>query len=422
MTKLIEFINSQRIKIVTVYAIAQVLNIYSILIIGKKYSSDQYGIYVLISSLTGIIITLSNGKYHNNIISSDNQIKKKQLIFLSIIITITINLIFLIALFLLPLLFPNYKDINESLFHIPISFWVAAYCLFAGLNILTDAVMNDKEFYLKMSFGRLVKAICYLIGILLLNNLGWKGLLLSILLAQFIQFIFNGVHLYNAIEGHTPIRKELLTAAFEFKSSPKYNILLSLLIASTDYVVYSIIRYFWGLNFLGKFSLAEKIIKLPVALIGQPLAEQFFKKNADYYNSSKTEELKKSCLQYLKLGFLLLIVPILIALLFSKSIIDNFFPLEWNDLGWIVSILSPVMLFYFLVASWRSLSIILNIQKQHFWIELICFVFICLAILLTGICKLNEIELVFIKMVTEIMASISLLYWLYVKITIPYAK
>lgn len=422
MVKLIENINPQKIKIVTVYAIAQVLNIYSILIIGNKYSSDQYGIFVLISSLTGIIITLSNGKYHNNIISSDNQIKKKHLIFLSLIITLSINTIFLIVLFLLPLLFPNYKVINESLFHIPIPFWVSAYCLFAGLNILTDAVMNDKEYYLKMSFGRLVKAIFYLLCILFLNKLGWKALLLSILFAQFIQFLFNGAHLYKAIENYSPQKDDLFKAASEFKASQKYNILLSLLISSTDYVVYSIIQYFWGLNFLGKFTLAEKIIKLPVALIGQTLSEQFFKKNAVYYNSFKTEELKQSCLQYLKSGFLLLIGPILIAILFSKRIINYFFPVEWNDLGWIVSILAPVMLFYFLVASWRSLSVILKIQKQHFWIELICFVSICLIILLTGILKCNEFSLVLIKMGIEIIASISLLYWLYTKINTHYAK
>ncbi|HMG15761.1 MAG TPA: hypothetical protein VK590_09950 [Saprospiraceae bacterium] len=416
MNSLIRNISKQRIKIVSVYALAQILNIYSIVVIGRNYPTEQYGIYVLVSSLAGIIITFSNGKYHNNIVSSNQLLQKKQLIWLSIIITFSINLLFIIILFLLPHLFTNFNYLNESLYFIPVPLLLIAYCVFAGLNILTDAILNDKEQYLRMSIGRLVKATFFLIGIILFKNLGWKALLLSILLAQFFQLLFNGFSLLKALESYYPNKTDLRQASIEFKSSPKYNILLSLLISSTDYIVYTIIKQFWGIGFLGNFSLAEKLIKLPVALIGQPLSEQFFKKNASHYNADSILDLKQHCIQYLKLGFLILILPMFIAYFFSKDLVALFLPSQWQAVGWIASILAPVMLFYFILASWRSLSIVLKIQRQHFWVELICFITFCSIIILSGIFHLNEFQLVVLKMISEVCVSIVIIKWFYDKI------
>ncbi len=279
-------------KMVLVYGLAQLLNMLSILIIGKNYTSDQYGVYVLVSSFAGIVITLSNGKYHNNIISSNITHEKKLLVWVSLYTTISVNIICFIILYFAAVFTLKLNYLNTELLMLPATFWISLYCLIAGLNILTDSVLNSQQLYSRMSFGRLIKSLFFLVSIFIFKELGWRCLILSIFIGQLSQFTMNANILLKFITGTNPTKRELVSVAKKYIASPKYNIPLSLLISSSDYIFYSLIRHFWGINFLGNFSMAEKIIKIPVSLIGQPLAEIFFKKSADNFSSGQLDKLR----------------------------------------------------------------------------------------------------------------------------------
>lgn len=405
-------------KVVMVYGLAQILNLLSLYFIGKSYTSDQYGLYILISTFAGIFITLSNGKYNNNIVSSNIVSERRILIWLSVIINLVLNSIGFIFIYLLAPNIVQINFLNTNFLMVPVAFWISLYCFVAGLNLLSDSVLNSVEYYQKMSFGRLVKSVFFLISVSVFKDLGWKGLILSVLIGQICQLMLNVDVLIKKASKKVPTYIEITSIARKYFASPKYNIPLSLLIATSDYIFYALIRQFWGLYFLGNFSMAEKIVRIPVSLIGQPLSEKFFKTSSNQNSSGEIDKLRVRFLSYLKDGFLLLLIPSIICAVFGEKIVKILLPEQWHNVGWIIRIMSPLIFTYFLIASMRILPIVLNIQRRYTFLESLTFLLLCFLITAAGVLGFPDYLLVILKMAGEVLISLYITYWLYNKIGI----
>ncbi|MBL7829659.1 MAG: oligosaccharide flippase family protein [Saprospiraceae bacterium] len=269
-----------------------------------------------------------------------------------------------------------------------------------------------------MSFGRLVKSVFFLISVSVFKDLGWKGLILSVLIGQICQLMLNVDVLIKKASKKVPTYIEITSIARKYFASPKYNIPLSLLIATSDYIFYALIRQFWGLYFLGNFSMAEKIVRIPVSLIGQPLSEKFFKTSSNQNSSGEIDKLRVRFLSYLKDGFLLLIIPSIICAVFGEKIVKILLPEQWHNVGWIIRIMSPLIFTYFLIASMRILPIVLNIQRRYTFLESLTFLLLCFLITAAGVLGFPDYLLVILKMAGEVLISLYITYWLYNKIGI----
>lgn len=164
--------------------------------------------------------------------------------------------------------------------------------------------------------------------------------------------------------------------------------------------------------------MAEKIVRIPVSLIGQPLSEKFFKTSSNQNSSGEIDKLRVRFLSYLKDGFLLLIIPSIICAVFGEKIVKILLPEQWHNVGWIIRIMSPLIFTYFLIASMRILPIVLNIQRRYTFLESLTFLLLCFLITAAGVLGFPDYLLVILKMAGEVLISLYITYWLYNKIGI----
>ena len=153
---------------------------------SRLYSPEDFGKY---STLTAIIIILTvvvNGKYDLAIMgSNDTNKERKATYYGGMILTIISCLIILIIGCIVVVT----GLVNYSILDI---FMIVIFTFFSSNNSIINIWLNKNGFYKQISRNRIIYSLINFIGIIVLGILqyGYLGIMFSVLLAYFGQFIY----------------------------------------------------------------------------------------------------------------------------------------------------------------------------------------------------------------------------------------
>ena len=364
------------LTLMTGTTIAQAIPIAISPLLTRIYTPEDFGLFALFFAMISIFGSVANGRYELAIMLPEKNEDAINIFALGFIITVLLSLFLLIVILIFHDNIVNYLD-NEK-----IGIWlyfVPFAVFFVGLFNILNYYNTRKKEYKSLANAKIIKSIILAVTQLSIGFIkqGAMGLITGQILSQF----FANIRLLkNIVKDETILsyisKKNILQQAKKYKDFPKFS--LWGVFANTLSIQFTniLISSFFSVATLGFYSLVQKILGMPSALIGGSIGQVFFQEASEAKQKyGKASSVFKRTVKKLLLigavafGLLYFIVEDLFALVFSE---------EWRIAGIYAQIVIPFFFIRFVSASVSTIYDIFDGLK----IELIWQVSLMLGIII----------------------------------------
>lgn len=357
---------------------AHLLTLYVILQLYSKEALSQYTIFVALVYLTTKLV---NFRLPDSLIrepSMDIVIEHTRHIFtLTIGMTIASALVYGL-LVMMGINFQLFVTEDRS-----IIFGIFVFCvLLNSLNQLFSTLLLKRNKTKQLSYARIVKVGMQLVLTFVLVNIFSFGLILALLGASLIEFI---CYLIWSQPSH--LRLSSLSEVFSVIKSNKdillYTLPISLLISIHDNLIIQSIEYFYGAGALAVFAIADRVLRIPAAIIGGAANMTLFKYGSDTFHTSPATYLKQFKRGTLRM-FVFFIVAAVCCMLLAYPVFTSLFDLDWLPSADLLIKYAWWIIPFSMIGILRSVPVMLKKQKQYFIIELVMVIVLAVAFWVAG--------------------------------------
>jgi len=336
----------------------------------RIYSPEDFGVFAIYTSVLSVLVVIVSLRYNLAILVAKTYRAAIELFTISIIITILMSLGVLILLMSFGgviLEFFNLDVPTYYFFLLPISlFFLGIYQVFTQLAIRNEnfKVIAKTKFVQSSILG-----ISQLLYGFLFKSFGGLGLLIGDSTGRF--------------SGNVTMIKTLSKKDFNLMKKIKVR---SLVKTAKSYIKFPLYSSFSGLlnngvlqmpplilaimftqNVVGLFALTQRVVGVPMKMIGQSIAEVYLGECAKL-SRENPKLLLKLFKNISKRLFLIAIIPFAIVLVGAQEIFAIIFGMEWREAGYYIQLLSVMYLIQFIVFPLSQTLEILEKQKtQLFW-------------------------------------------------------
>lgn len=356
-------------------SIAQAIPIAISPILTRIYTPDDFGVLALFMAIIGILVAIISGRYELAIMLPEKDEDAINVLALGFLITcvMTISLIILVLTskgYLIILL--DNEKIGPWLYFTPVAVF------FSGLFNLLSYFNVRKENYKEIKNATIVKSLILAviqitIGFLKQGVLGLvSGEILSRMFAnmRLLKCILEDKECISAISKH-----KMISLAKKYKRFPIFNLPSTLADTLTQQLPFFMIPKVFSMTINGYFSLAQRTIALPSALIAKSISQVYFQKiSENNKNKKKNLPLLKRAIRNLSLIVLPVVVMII---LFSAEVFALVFGENWRTSGEIAKYLAVVFMFSFIPS---TLSITLIAYEKLKYLAMWQFIYLSSSI------------------------------------------
>ncbi len=310
--------------------IAQLIAIGSSPVLSRLYSPDDFGIFATFMAILGIVSTLSLLKYELAIVVEKNNKYANHLEVLNYLILIIFTVLFTIGLSLVPV--NVFEKLNLSIGNY--IYLLTPLLIFTGVFAIQNNVLNREKKYKLLSLAKVINKIGIVVFQIIFGftTFHFLGLIFGNLLGLIIVVIFIIIKRNNFFKIFNNIKLiDLWSVANKHYRFPKYTAPQTLLNTLSNQAPIYILGYFYGLNVVGAYWMAMRIIQLPGLLIGTSVRQVYYQK-ASEIALNKKEAIKlfnKTTLSLIKL----IIIPVLVIFIFSKQLFILILGNDWELAG-----------------------------------------------------------------------------------------
>jgi O-antigen/teichoic acid export membrane protein len=352
------------LTLLTGTSIAQAIPIAITPILTRIYSPEDFGIFALYMSITGILAVVATGRYEMAIILPDDDDDAINLLCLSVLVSMSISLLIFILVFLFGVeigtLLKN-KEISTWLYFTPVIIFLTG--IYQSLYYWN----NRKRNYSDLSKSRIVHSS--VVGSSNLTIGSWSngptGLIVGNLIGQLLTTVFL---LSKSFSSEKILRfkpqvsvARIKNVAIRYQNFPKYDALASLFNLASHQSNHIFFNLYFGAISSGYFFITQKILGLPIDLIATSIQTVFRVEMTALYNSNGNT--RSFFIQTLTKLFGLAIIPSVILYIFAVDIFVLFLGDNWGTVGEYVRYLIPVFLLRFLSVPMSSMFYIAEKQE-----------------------------------------------------------
>lgn len=338
-------------------------------ILARLYTPAQFGEFALLNSILAITVIGASGRYEAGLIFTRKKGHAKRLFQLAQLILIGYVIALCILIFFLPTTFLSYF-IEKGLSEIYLWF-IPLLVLFSGYWQIVHNWLVRFQKYSRISLMLIIQRLIIFVGALGFAFLPVQGngLIISILFGLTFLFVFS---IFSHREPLKASLKGLGTYARHFRNFPIFTtpaLFISLII---QHLPVFWLAHFFNNDITGAFSMAFTLLMLPLTSLILIISQVYHERLPGCTPEKQLEIIKK-----LFFSYSLILVPISLGLfLWAEQGITFFLGVEWQHAGYIISLLSPVLLFQGLsnclllpigIFQKQYLSLLFQALKLIFW-------------------------------------------------------
>ncbi|MBS9392140.1 MAG: oligosaccharide flippase family protein [Dolichospermum sp. LBC05a] len=354
------------LTLITGTAIAQIITVGSSPILTRIYTPDDFGLYALLFSISGVFSTVAAGRYELAIMlpeKDDDSINIVALCVVTASFTSLILLLFVVSFNATITQLLGTYQISHWLYLVPLQ--VILTSIYQSLNYWS----NRKKQYKRLAISRILQSVAILLFsiVLGLTDQGFAGLMISSICAQVIA---------TALLAFQILREEkqlvnLIAVANMKKQAVQYiNFPKDLTISHFIGIVHQQIPIFlvsrlFGANSLGFFSIANRFISLPSTLIANAIGEVFRREATEHYRrDGRFNSILKATVRK---NFLMALPIYSILFLFSPFIFSFILGKQWQQAGEYASIMAVMNFFSFVITPIDKGALIIGATRYIFF-------------------------------------------------------
>ena len=400
------------LTLMTGTTIAQAIPIAISPILTRIYTPDDFGLFALYMSLSLILSTIATGRYELAILLPKKDTDAFNIVALSIVISFLLSFISFLIIFIfnsqiVKLL--GSPEIANWLYFIPITI------LLTGIYQSFNFYLTRKKFYKQIATNRVIQnsitgSTNIGMGII---GFGSAGLILGGVLGQFVSTLIlaNIVWKKNKKKIEQIKKIKIYALSKRYIKLPKYNLPNALIDGFRLAGINILIAKFFTTSILGQFSLAWKMLQVPMALIGSSLSQVFFQK----ISSSKKSDLHLIVKKFIFKSLFISVPIFLLIYIYSVDIFIIIFGEKWKLAGEAASVMTPWLFLNFLTSPLSTIFITINKQEV-----LLIFSIVFMSLPLSLIYFFHYLN--FINMLEIISFSMSTLLLIFIFLVLYFTK
>jgi len=334
-----EFIKNTS-KLLAGNTIGQIVAIIAIPIITRLYSVEAYGIFSVIIAIGLILAPFSSLSMHLAILISASEYEAKKVLKLSVLLTVSFSVLLLI----LCLVFENtiitllkIDDFTWAIYTIPVIVLVQnTYTILSYWGVRVNSINS-------VSISKITEGISDRVIAIGFAILGYVNVS-SLIIAKVFASILALTHLLPTLITHkTEVDRseysyiELLK---RYVSYIKFNMPSMMIVNCAIQLPVILIAAYFSAELAGLYAIANRIVNIPVAVLGNAISKTFTKKIASHYSKGESNELEKSSKSFYNLLFSYLLIPFTALLVAGEPLLNIILGVKWKGAGEMVAILS----------------------------------------------------------------------------------
>lgn len=342
--------------------LAQVIPIAASPILTRLYSPSAFGTYAAYLAIVSILSILATGRYELAILLPKKDRDAMR------VVTLSIGINFIVCS-LLTLVVAVFNKTLTNLFKIPALslwlYWIPTSVFLAGAYQSLNYWSNRKAKYKRLAFSRTFQSASSTITQLSTGyiNTGTAGLIGGQLIGQTIA---SAALIHQIMkEDKNCIKKSsikhLLVLAKKYINFPKYMVAGHSLNAASSQMPIMLLNTFFSSTTAGLYSLAERLMGIPISLIAGAIGDVFRQEASNtYIHSGDCRKIFKATLKKL---MLIAIVPSILFYFLAPFIFEFAFGTQWREAGIYAQILTPVFFLRFATSPLSIMFMIAETQK-----------------------------------------------------------
>ena len=328
------------------------------LLLAKYYGAPEYGVFSIYISITSIISVLLSFSQEHVIILEGNEAEVSNNFTSSSIISI-IAMLFCFLLVFIPLGIPK---------------TIIILGIFSGyLSVYTNnskfLLVRKKKFKIVSVLTMTDAVVSFLFQVLFVFIKIENGLVIGSLVGFITAFVV-AIFFSKKYFSFPDFRRYFQTVKQRMELL-KYTYPSTLINALGNNMMPILISFYFVSSLLGEYTLAVKIISVPLLMISSSIAMVYYPKAAEIYNKEKdTTALFKYTRKMSLLNFYIIFSLYVIINVIGIPILELFFNKEWENLGQFIFLMSFGYLSRSLINPISDILIILKKNKIAFYFNI----------------------------------------------------
>lgn len=402
------------ITLITGTTIAQALPIIASPILTRIYDPSDFGVFALFIAITTILASITNARYELAVLLPKKNEDAVLIVSLGLIINLIITSFLLIIITLFNYEIVNFFKLSEFsiwLYYIPITvFLIGIY------NLLYYFNTRIKE-YKDLRNSIIIKSIVLTVIQIAVGFIkpGVFGLITGDIISRFFA---NMKLLKNLLKFKIYLtylkNLRLLALAKKYKQFPIFS-LPAVLFSNFSYKSLDIyLPIIYNINTLGFYSLADRVLGSPIALISKAISQVYYQEAADNKNASiSLYEIFTKTLKKLVVLSVLIFFPLYFVI---EEIFIFVFGIKWEESAIIAKYLIFLFFCRFIVSPLTVTPFVYNKVKIDFYFQFTMFL---LSLILCFICFIFKLDFYdFIMMYSGIIGFYYIFYLIYLFILV----
>jgi len=353
------------LKLVSGSVTAQILGILLIPIITRIYNPDDFGIFQLFISISGILVIVSTFSYQLAIMLPKTEEDAANITSVCVVLVTLISILTGVVVLFIP------EDIN--IFNTP---GISKYLPLLPVIIFLNGMFFVQNYWLsrKTRFGVIAGSR---VSNTLTSKISQIGLAkMSVtpfgLIGGYIAgYAFADIVMLKGVKKDIQIFKKVSVkrmkeVAIQYKKFPLFSFWSSIANTISPQVPAFLLAYFYSTSVVGHFSLANQVVNLPMGIVGGAIGQVFFQKVSEVKNGNGEGDMKVIVGEVYNKLISIGLFPMILLVILGEQIFTFAFGEEWGISGTYVRILVP---WIFLVFLSSPITTLYNVfEKQKVWL------------------------------------------------------
>ena len=361
-----DFLNSVLV-LMTGTVMAQAIGYMISPFLTRIYSTEEMGELGIYIRLIGFVSAFATARYELSLPLPKSEAHSFLLYKLSLKITkvVVVSMALLFILFYIVQPF-EYKNLYFVVFTIVGTYFLVFINLGTSWSIRTSNFKNISQ--QRVISSLLTNALKWILGIF---SFGAFGLIAATVVGYVVSsFAFVREYLFlskSKYKGYSKKKTQVL--AREYKEYPLVSLPHVLIDLGRDLVIAGLIVYFFKKDVFGSYNHSYAMLKIPMVVIGTSVGQVFFNKCTVLVNEGKSIYALMKRTLFILIG--LSIIPFSIIFFFGEPLFSFVFSEAWAESGYFSEIMTIWLLANFLMSPLSSLPMVLNRQKEFFFIGIV---------------------------------------------------
>ena len=354
------------LKLMSGSTLAQIITILAAPVLTRLYGPAAFGVLGLFVATTRILTQVSALRYELAIMlpERDEVAINVTGVALSLVLLTSVLLIPLTMLLGKPLaLMVNAPELIPYLWLVPVSIF------FAGEALVLNYWFSRRRNFGRLSITRLAQSTTSVgvqLGAGYVGNATGGGLISGLIAGQAVAAISLAAMGWRSM--FTLAKQHLswtgmVEALKRYRKFPKYNVWATLMNSVSWQLPTFFLSYFFSSVEVGYFALGNRVIELPMRLVGSSIAQVFFQRASVALHEGTLHLVVASTFRYLvTLSFF----PLMLLIFVAPELFSLIFGPKWHEAGVYTQILAPWIFFWFISSPMSTLFSVLEKQEWGF--------------------------------------------------------